>query len=147
MKKLVSILISLVCIICIALSFTGCVSKGKFYSLEQAYDNGFLTIEDLQSIAEIYNGEAVCTQELDGKTEKAIKSSIVDILKNEGETKAQIEDTEIVKFYGKYSDCFVVTYDSVYWMYPTNAVNEWFYVADIAFHKTNHLGISVWVKL
>ena len=30
--------------------------KGNFYSLREAYDNGWLTQEDLQSLAYYYNG-------------------------------------------------------------------------------------------
>ncbi|MDE7107433.1 MAG: hypothetical protein K2O39_03840 [Clostridiales bacterium] len=98
----------------------------------------------MKKIAEVYNGEKECTQTLDARTEYLIKTSILSILKNRDDiAEAKLSDAKIVKFYGEYSGCYIVKIDSNYWNYTADVVNEWFYIAGIAFHKNDHLSVKV----
>ena len=68
------------------LSFAACApqKKGEFYTLQEAYDQGLLTVDDLKNIAYYQNGEspdenfvptAKNPEILSSKTENAIKES------------------------------------------------------------------------
>ena len=56
MRKFVSILIAIASVIGIAISFAGCNVEvtGGFYTLKTAYDNGWLDVDDVRSIACCY---------------------------------------------------------------------------------------------
>ena len=57
MKKLLAILLTLTTLGCLGLS--SCKKRqaiGKFYTLQEAFDQGFLTENDLKSIAYYNNG-------------------------------------------------------------------------------------------
>lgn len=152
MKKLLCILLSIISAVGIAFAFVGCGENegyGQFYNLQNAYDNGLLSKDDLIHIAAIYNGEVQCTETLDGETELLIKNCKVERLRNDSNhpiAEATTDDVKIVKFYGKYSDCYVVSLDDIYTAYPANVLNEWFYIDGIGFHRTGHFGITVWVN-
>lgn len=59
MKKFLSILLSLVSIICISFAFVGCgedeTETGTFYTVTEAYESGYLTREQVMSIAYYHN--------------------------------------------------------------------------------------------
>lgn len=55
--KIISLALSLIIVIVCALTLVGCNNlepKGEFYTLQQAYDDGLITQEDLWSIAYYY---------------------------------------------------------------------------------------------
>lgn len=54
---------------------SGCDKKyGNFYTLEEAYNNGLLTKENLEEIAYYVNDQLKYPEELDSKVEKKIKN-------------------------------------------------------------------------
>ena len=55
MKKLPKLLFVPIIAVTAALffSFSGCGSIGAFYALKDAYDKGYVTVEDLESIAAV----------------------------------------------------------------------------------------------
>ena len=104
------------------------IQKGAFYSLQEAYEKGFLTREDLRHIAyfkdgklEELRGETIVSVEftpktpkpmLDEKTEEYLKRAYYQ--KNEKLFKSiekygySISDIIFTIYLGKYNDCYVV---------------------------------------
>lgn len=154
--KLKKLLISIVCAAVAGLSlfaFAGCTQngnelpRGKFYTLQEAYNASYIDSNELREIARYYNGGA-CYQKLDDQTELLIKQTIVFDLKNDAhspEPNATVEDVDIVKYYGEYNKCHVVTIDSVFWSYPTDAVNDIKVVGVVTFIVKSHLSTLIWI--
>lgn len=93
MKKLISVLLALVSVICVAFSFVGCgnneaaekgnvspvtdakensgdgkkLEAGKFYTVTEAYESGYLTREDVMSIAYYHNRGNYKNEEIMGE--------------------------------------------------------------------------------
>jgi len=106
-------------------------SQGAFYSLQEAYDNGWLTQEDLRSIAYYHHGGKKAVKDnlehklvwmdeeegytpipitpevLDAETEKQIKQTRVNERHDEG-NKSKAKDISIVEYYGVYNGCIAV---------------------------------------
>ncbi len=123
MKRLLAILLTLTTLGCLGLS--GCKKReaiGKFYTLQEAFDQGFLTENDLKSIAYYNNGgrknnedkiaEDFAPQPLNPETipadiQKNIKSDCVyysELLKNtEKDSNVRID-----YYYGNYNGCYVI---------------------------------------
>ena len=99
--------------------FTGCgIAKGSFYSLQAAYENGWLTQEDLKTLAYYWNGESddenftpkpKTPETLDAKTEKAMRhfhfSQSIDKREHPFAT---AKGVYISNYWGVYEDCVVV---------------------------------------
>ena len=120
MKKLISTLLSLFCVIGVACAFVGCGDAdggevdASVYGLESAYEMGYLDEDDLKSIAcrqyecyEIaenpYAGAYTQHTELSAKAEKDFKKIYCD--KNERQDQTE---PEIVYYYGTYDGNAVV---------------------------------------
>lgn len=118
--RAVCLLLVLLCSSVIAL--VGCDSKpDNFYSLQEAYDNGWLTQEDLQSIAYYYHDtpkrnqykdndfEPIPKQELTRQMERKIRQAHLEDFKKAfpGE-KARLNNVYILNYFGTYGDCIVV---------------------------------------
>ena len=126
-KKPISILLSLLMVICLSVAFVGCdnkpagedsdEAKACIYNIDFAYERGWIDEDDLKSIAcrhyEIYGTEenpyaGMFTQktEIELKAESDIKNVFCDKFNNEDryESKPIIEpsDVEIVNYYGTY---------------------------------------------
>lgn len=94
---------------------------GEFYTLKYAFDNGWLSIRDLRSIAFHKTGDAqkegfVPTpkdpEELDPETELAIKTDYAKILKEHDEGSENIADTiTISSYYGIYDGLIAIIID------------------------------------
>ncbi|MBE7078782.1 MAG: hypothetical protein E7380_02840 [Clostridiales bacterium] len=85
-------------------------TTGSFYSLEEAYENGWLIEEDLEGIADIYNNKKDCAYvagDLPLNIENSIKHTYLEDLR-EDVPQAKIENVELRKYYGTYGDCIVV---------------------------------------
>lgn len=78
MKKLLTILLSIALMAISVLSFTGCgpngdnngsesYTSGTFYSVTQAYENEYLTLEQVKSIAYYYNGGTKYNEDIMGE--------------------------------------------------------------------------------
>ena len=123
MKKLLSVLISLISIICLAFAFGGCDNetaevKGQFYTMEEAYENHWLDEGDLKSIAccyyendlryeeNPYSGMFTSTVELSEKMETDIKQAFLEqVVRLSEEYK---DDVSIKRYFGTYNGNIVV---------------------------------------
>lgn len=97
--------------------------EGSFYSLYDAYDNGWLTKEDLMSIAYYNNRGRWGNEEIMGKTYKPapktpevlseetelkIKSTAARDFNKENNTEYTGDDFTITEYYGTYGRCIAV---------------------------------------
>ena len=170
MKKriFITLLFSAVCAFG-AIFSAGCnTPTGKFYTLQEAYDNGFLTQEDLMSIAYYHNGtifngstgrygneeimpedyvpKSKMPEELSMETRNAICKTYFDKYYGPNNLdNVRLNDIGIGKdYYGTYNKCVVVKV----WVdnYPvTDDVNEYI-IGGVKICYTNGKRISVWVK-
>lgn len=90
------------------------VAKRTFYSLQDAYDEGLLTVENLQSIADYHNNGISYPEELDDFVSDSIKKARAESLRTDEtnpKPKATAEDIVITKYYGTYNNCIVLILD------------------------------------
>lgn len=128
-------------IVCLGVVFTMCLGvfcacneskepekRGEFYTLQEAYANGILTREDLQTLATTYLCEdrsGVQTTEpltLDKETENAIKETkAYDLRHSEDRIKnADTGGINVSAYYGEYNGAHVVIVTCKYYCYvPT----------------------------
>lgn len=127
-------MVILIIVAVISLSIVACVdkeeAKGVFYSLQEAYDNGILTVEDLQNIAYYQNGENNETDfvplpkdpaHLSDETIKDIKQTHLVALHTRASArcpKAKIDDIAVLEYYGTYNGAVAVKVSDIYSNYP-----------------------------
>lgn len=89
---------------------------GSFYSLQTAYTNKKLTIENIQSISTAQLDVA----QLGIKEQLAIKTSYLNLIKKEEKyaENFSIEDITIINYYGEYNGCYVLQIVDSYADYP-----------------------------
>ena len=151
MKKILSILLAIISTICITFAFVGCGTvevSGSFYTIKQAYDNGWLNEDDLKSIAcgyyeffqfsvytdyeNLYSGMFDPHEELSKTKEKELKQAyLVQIVKAPD---SSIDGVEIAQYYGTYNENIVVGILSDY-IKADKIVEEKFIVGNIVFNK------------
>ena len=116
------------CIIVILCSMVmvGCDNrepKGEFYTLQQGYDNGLITIEELQTIAYYHSNGHNCSyitpipkdpESLDEETMQKIKNdALIFLLAQKGKDgkqkypNATINDISVIGYYGTYNGVIV----------------------------------------
>ena len=115
MKKLFYVLSAAVLLFSMAfMTACGGESPGTFYSLQEAYNNEWLTQEDLQTIANYHNNNISYPESLSEGIAKSIKKVWAKQY-NEEHTdsgdKITGSDVSIRKYYGTYHDCAVVIVD------------------------------------
>ncbi|MGN1104201.1 MAG: hypothetical protein ACI4QI_04920 [Candidatus Coproplasma sp.] len=143
---IISLLITIFC-------FGGCnKSCGKFFSLDEAYEQGLISVEQLQEIADYHNDGKDCPTLLDDKIANAIKeTAAADLV---AELKYHGNNSEIVKpdyfsilhYYGNYNSCYAVMIYNPFVDYAAVVVDEWVDVGGIQFHLTRHESIQIWVQ-
>jgi len=144
-KYLFAAITLITAVLCSAL-FCACNEKvrGKFYSLEQAYHNGWITADELQEIANLHNeNRSLEISEIGEKTIKNIKETALNDDK-EFEPNAKIEDYKILDYYGHYGDCYVLIINSPYTAHGEVVIDEWREVGGVQFHYTGHYTIKAW---
>ena len=111
MKRFLSLFLTLV----LLLSFTGCkghdaLDRGKLYTLQEAFDNGYITHEDLLVIASYTKNLSACPKIKDTRIEEQIKdagakrANALDLYSEE----VTGDDMIIAHFFGEYSGAYVV---------------------------------------
>jgi hypothetical protein len=75
----------------------------QFYKIPKAYENGFLTIDDIKIIADIQNGLAI-----EPRLEQEIKTEFLKAFITPYEPDATVDDVIIEKFYGTFNTYTVV---------------------------------------
>jgi hypothetical protein len=159
LKKLICLGIAIMMLFSLAACETKEKITGTFFSLQEAYDQGFLTVEDLKSIAyyqnlsyyqyigsddEKYTPIPKNPDVLSTETEKAIKETQADILRNGilPEKTAKEEDITILKYYGTYNTYVAVMITDAYTEYSQALRN--ITVAGVLFHYSDGNSILIW---
>lgn len=90
--------------------------EGYFYSLQDAYTNGKLTLANIQTIST----SRLEVHQLGIKEQFAIKTSYLNLLKKEeiDGNEFSVEDISIIRYYGEYNGCYVVQIGDSYSDYP-----------------------------
>lgn len=113
MKKSALLLCVLMSVISLGGMLCGCnKDEGKLYTLEQAYEQGWLNVEDLQQIADCWNGKTA-VQNLDVLSEKS-KESIKNAFKKKFNSQKKYpnittDEVKITDYYGAFGDCIVIS--------------------------------------
>lgn len=151
MKKLISVLLAFVSVICVTFSFVGCgdgeIKIGTFYSLQEAYDEGFISEYFLQEIAEYHNNDIIYPVSLTEAKKRAIKETAAydvrsDIRNNHPDCVA--EDFIILKYYGQYNGYYAVIIKNMRTWSPAIDVDDWINIGSVAIHYTAHDKIKIW---
>ena len=145
MKK--KILVTVIFLItALSMLISGCDKKyGNFYTLEEAYNNGLLTKENLEEIAYYINENLNYPKALNRITEKKIKNDMAYKISCEMNIeKAEARDVFIKAYYGEYSGCYVVRIDYEYWAYPAFPVNKWLEIDGVKIHIIYPELYTVW---
>ena len=160
MKKLLAMLLAALLLGVGALGLAGCGPKtyGTFYTLQEAYDNGYLTRENLMSIAYYKNGgrrynESIMPEdyapipkdpeELSESTSLRIRSTAAaDWNAEYPDDDATAEDFWIDYYYGTYGNCVAVMMRDN--LSGTTGVVWIGIVADVSFSYNSGKEIRVW---
>ena len=113
MKKLLSAISC--CFACILLfAFVGCSNKSKMecYGLEEAFESGLITHDDLESIAYYLNEFVDYPEPLDKGIATAIKRAYAKELRKEGKDFASATAKDVMflarGYFGEYNGCYAV---------------------------------------
>ncbi|MGN0823837.1 MAG: hypothetical protein ACI4MB_02070 [Candidatus Coproplasma sp.] len=148
MKKRSALILLIISLFISLFSLFGCNNiRGQFYSLEKSYENGLITVEQLQEIADYHNDGKESPTPLDDKIANAIKeTAAADTRKYEKLVEVKASEFKILRYYGNYNNCYVVMICNPYINYPEVIVDEWVDVGGAQFHITTHESIQVWVQ-
>ena len=150
MKKILKALCTAIAAVLLCGGIAGCASQtvGTFYSLDEAYQNGWLSQDDLQEIADLHNHGLQSAENLDDKIADCVKETAAWVLKHDEKSpipEAKAEDFTILKYYGVYhQDYYVVMLDEPYFEFPAVIVDEWEEIGGVQFHITSFYEIKVW---
>jgi len=126
---------------------------GTFYNLREAYEEGLLTVENVQSIADYYHGTLKYSRSLNLKIKQKIKETRAYILRRETSSdgtiiypEAKARDVTILKYFGEYNGSFAVMIKDVYYDYYL----DYYYsrpdiVGGIEFDYYDRNSILIWV--
>ena len=133
--------------------FIGCSgSDGKFYTLQEAYVNGWLSVEELQSIAYYYQGNddktfvpiALNPKKLSAETENSIKKTRLEEIKQDYPF-ADIGGIYIEKYFGTYGDCVAVCVKDNYRKIDVLVMPET-EIGGVVFYDLTMPGLMIWRK-
>ena len=166
MKKLLAVLLATMLLGVGALGLAGCGPKtyGTFYTLQEAYDNGYLTREDLMSIAYYhhngreYNEKTMpedyapipkeppeLGEEISWKIREAAAKEL-----QQAETgavpEAEAEGMSVEKYYGTYNGSVAVIIGQSYYSYPAVEINSWDTIGGVVIHYWSYDRIQIWLE-
>ena len=121
---------------------------GNFYTLQEAYDGGMLTVEDLQVIAEYLEKNVSAPEEINPGILKKIKEVAARNLREKEPDRfpdAKAEDFTITKYYGTYNGCVAFKIEDIYFSHFAVCVDE--AIAGVEFHYPTPVKIIVWSVL
>lgn len=153
-KRIIGILFAAVLVLLLGVSFAGCGYKphGAFYSLQEAYDAGYITRADLKEIAERQNdwGSAL-KEELDPQVKQMICEDEADRLRNLEEypiPEAEAGGVWIVHYYGVYQgESYAVMLSSIYEpAFPAVEEEQWEHIGGVDILYLNPRRIEIWKK-
>ena len=120
---------------------------GTLYTLQEAYDNGYLTKEDLEQIAYYHNDRKSYPQTLDEAIAEKIKETAASERRRQDKylsDKAKAEDFVLVKYYGNYNGSYTVMMNEPYDEYPADIRDVWEDIDGVRIHYTSYGDIVVW---
>lgn len=160
MKHAARFITILLCAVLAVCALAGCGEKGSLCTLEEAFDNGWLTTEDLQKIADLHNNKMSPEEPLDESVEKSIIRQVVkdfndDLDKNIDDSVkdlipkdywATTDDVTITHYFGTYNGNVVVIIDNKKQLSFTQVVDEWQEICGVNFHfvGSSIYTITVW---
>ncbi len=120
--------------------------NGQFYTLQEAYNENLLTVEDLQSIANHLNNGTLPADTLGSAIETGIKETAAENMRNDElspipEAKA---DGFTVQYYGTYNGSIAVLLSNAYLNYPAEDLDITIEVAGVSFHYNDPRTIEIW---
>ena len=150
-KRIIGILFAAVLGLLLGVPLAGCGYKphGAFYSLQEAYDAGYITRADLEEIAERQNnGTYVSEEELDAQIKQQILEDRAEWLRNPEEDEAEASGVRIVHYYGVYQgDCYAVMLSSIYEpAFPAVEEEQWEHIGGVDILYLNPRRIEIWKK-
>ena len=140
----------------------GCApqASGTFYSLEEAYEEGFLKRDDLMSIAYYHNGgreynENIMVeeytpqpkepQELTEEISLKIRETAAYVYRNDkyiNAPKAVADDFKIIEYCGTYNDCVAIMMTDIYTGYTGALITD--VIGEVSFFYNSGNKIKVW---
>ena len=145
-KRFFGVVIAILMVMLFVLSACGEIG-GEVYTLQEAFDFGYLSTENLEQIAYYVNNGLACPQTLESRIEDAIKEAMAYRIRNRELAPcldATAEGITIVKYYGKYSDSFVVRLRNDYDDHPADIPNYWIEIGGVQFHIRSYDDIMLW---
>lgn len=160
MKKNICRMIAMTVVLLICAMAAGCDPRayGEFYTLDEAYELGLLTREELMSIAYYYNFGTRYNEEVMGedyvpipKAPEALSKRTADRISSTAAyeyrfdhpaEEAEPEGFPIIEYYGTYGDCVAVMLGFLYGGFFPVAGKV--FVADIAFYYLDTNRIKIW---
>ena len=152
MKKILSISLLLISVVCIVFAFGGCGeerqkdvgdgAKGRFYTLKESYDNGWLDEDDVKSIACCYYDSYKYEENpysglygepkegLSERTENELKQAYLEQKVRKPEL--SINGVYIKKYFGVYNGNYVISITSEY-LKIDPIIEEEFYIGNVLF--------------
>ncbi|MDE7454442.1 MAG: hypothetical protein K2M64_01280 [Clostridia bacterium] len=131
-KKIIRLISTIVLITlilgCVMVVVMGCTEEvnGRFYRLQEAYDEGLLTQEDLLNIAYYHNGGIKGNEDLfpenyvpkqkdnlDNSVTRKVKQGYLNQFYSKDEN-TSIDDVTILQYYGTYNGCVAVMISDEY---------------------------------
>ena len=121
---------------------------GKFYTLQEAYIEEFITVDELQIIAKYHNNGRQTSNDLDPQVIKDIKEIAAYNLRNESSSmsNAKADDFIITKYYGTYNKCVVFMIEHPDLQQPGVELDITETIAGVIFEYSSLDRIIVWIN-
>ena len=121
-KKLVTLGIAILLLFSMA-ALTACGNEedetmGTFYSLQEAYDEGLLAVEDLQNIASYSNCDPEELSEEVAATIREARAKALRTRDTNPKPEATADDITIIGYFGTYNDCVAIRLNDSFTDYP-----------------------------
>lgn len=152
MKKINGLLFILILIILMSSMLNGCnATNGQLYTLNEAYDNGWISQDDLKNISYYWNNESsdssfipipITPSELDPKMDKKIRKAYLQNF-NRKFGEAKLNNIHIYNYYGTYGDCPIIYVSDDINLYDYKFEKQ-VYIGGILFTNYCAALISVW---
>ena len=146
MKKYLICLLLVVILGCLPLLICCEKSFGSFYTLQEAYDNGMISAQDLKIIADYLNSGSCPQDKLCDDILNSIRKTAVQNMRNasaSSNSNVRAEDFEVI-YYGTYNGNIAVMIKNVNIQYPAVVEEIVIEVAGISFNYNIPIVIEIW---
>ena len=112
---------------------------GTFYSLQEAYRNGWLSDGDLSKIVLYNNNDTVYPEELSASLQSEIKEAAAEVSSEEinGAMQIEADDINIAKYYGTYNEFAIVSVSCTKFKYKDRYKAHDVEIGGVTFHYAN----------